>query len=175
MHERISLNIGTSLTAVFHYLAPFLGLKTQLANLVFAGPASGSAADPTFRSLAVADIPFAIKTGNTTHDISATGTQAITVGFQPTMVLIFQALASNRASVGLDDGTRQFCIYFPNLTDTSGASGASNANSIIAIASSGNFATAKITSLDTNGFTLTWSKTLSPTGTATILYVAIKS
>jgi hypothetical protein len=34
-----------------------LGLATQAANLVFAGPASGVAAAPTFRALAAADIP----------------------------------------------------------------------------------------------------------------------
>lgn len=37
-----------------------LGLDTQAANLVFAGPAAGGAAVPTFRSLVDADIPGAI-------------------------------------------------------------------------------------------------------------------
>lgn len=37
-----------------------LGLDTQLANLVFSGPAAGGAAVPTFRSLVDADIPAAI-------------------------------------------------------------------------------------------------------------------
>lgn len=34
-----------------------LGFQTQAANLVFAGPASGGAATPTFRALVLADIP----------------------------------------------------------------------------------------------------------------------
>jgi hypothetical protein len=34
-------------------------LATETANEVFAGPASGSAADPTFRALAAADLPLA--------------------------------------------------------------------------------------------------------------------
>ena len=34
-----------------------LSLDTQSANLVFAGPGSGPAADPTFRSLVAADVP----------------------------------------------------------------------------------------------------------------------
>lgn len=34
-------------------------LKTQTANMVFAGPATGSAAQPSFRSLVVADLSFA--------------------------------------------------------------------------------------------------------------------
>lgn len=33
---------------------------TQSANLVYAGPASGGAAQPTFRALAAADIPFSL-------------------------------------------------------------------------------------------------------------------
>jgi hypothetical protein len=36
-----------------------LALATQSANLVFAGPASGAAAAPTFRSIAAADLPNA--------------------------------------------------------------------------------------------------------------------
>jgi hypothetical protein len=43
-------------------------LRTQTANLVFAGPTSGGAAQPTFRALAAADIPTTI-TWPTTADI----------------------------------------------------------------------------------------------------------
>lgn len=50
-----------------------LALVTELANVVFAGPATGSAATPTFRSLVSADLPFTI--GNLTD----TGTDGITV------------------------------------------------------------------------------------------------
>lgn len=63
-------------------------LATQNANLVFAGPSSGSAATPTFRALAGADIPFTsgysvydaryVKSSDLTVDVrlavSATGT-----------------------------------------------------------------------------------------------------
>ena len=42
-----------------------LSLATQAANLVFAGPASGSAAAPTFRSLALADFPASGVTAGT--------------------------------------------------------------------------------------------------------------
>ncbi len=38
-------------------------LATQSANLVFAGPSTGSAAAPAFRSLAAADLPSMAKTG----------------------------------------------------------------------------------------------------------------
>lgn len=39
-----------------------LGLDTQTANYVLAGPTSGAAADPTFRAAVVADMPTAIRT-----------------------------------------------------------------------------------------------------------------
>lgn len=39
-------------------IADTISLATQSANLSFAGPASGSAATPTFRSLVGADLPF---------------------------------------------------------------------------------------------------------------------
>jgi len=50
-----------------------IGLDTQTANTVFAGPTSGGAADPTFRALVAADVP----------DISATyavATKGVTNG-----------------------------------------------------------------------------------------------
>jgi hypothetical protein len=49
-----------------------LTLDTQAANLVFAGPATGAAADPTFRALVDADIPAAIaRDSEVTSAISA--------------------------------------------------------------------------------------------------------
>ena len=50
-------------------------LATQNANIVFAGPSSGGAATPTFRSLAAADFPTAMVAGST-----AAGTNALGVG-----------------------------------------------------------------------------------------------
>jgi hypothetical protein len=41
-------------------IAITIGLATQSANLVFAGPSSGAAAQPTFRSLVAADLPGAV-------------------------------------------------------------------------------------------------------------------
>lgn len=44
-----------------------LGLDTQTANRIFAGPASGAAADPTFRAMVDADIPAAIARDSELH------------------------------------------------------------------------------------------------------------
>lgn len=57
-----------------------LGLDTQAANLVFAGPTSGGAVVPTFRTLVAADIPagYLLATGATTGATSQA--QAFTNG-----------------------------------------------------------------------------------------------
>lgn len=65
-----------------------LVLTPQLANTVFAGPASGSASDPTFRSVVNADLPgngaltingSAVSLGGSIT-VTATASQALTIG-----------------------------------------------------------------------------------------------
>jgi hypothetical protein len=51
-------------------------LATQSANLIFAGPTTGSAAIPTFRSLVLADLP-AISASNLTNGVTGTGAIAL--------------------------------------------------------------------------------------------------
>lgn len=48
-------------------------LATQLANIVFAGPTSGGAAAPTFRSLVVADLPAAVVFNNVADQVLTGG------------------------------------------------------------------------------------------------------
>lgn len=78
-------------------------LNNQTANTVLAGPASGSAAMPTFRALGTADLPFTY-TGNTTELPTFSG--AVTTGygvkFDATGNLISTGTASGTVtSVGL--------------------------------------------------------------------------
>jgi hypothetical protein len=59
-------SVGLSLPGIFNVTTSTVsstgtltaGLSNQNANTVFAGPASGSAAQPTFRALGISDIPF---------------------------------------------------------------------------------------------------------------------
>jgi len=120
--------------------------------------------------------------GTFTRDIStADGTQAVTgVGFQPTHI-IFKGNVNAVAggfSVGFDDGTTR---------STSGADG-SNASTFIAGHStadisilcrdvagvSGASYEGKASSLDSDGFTITWNKINSPTGSLVMYYMAFK-
>jgi len=73
-----------------------LALKTQSANLVFAGPSSGSAAAPTFRSLVSADMPgsrtgaiqFTIDGGGSTPSTGNKGYIEVPTGFTITSVVL---------------------------------------------------------------------------------------
>lgn len=114
------------------------------------------------------------KVGSFTRDISlASGSQAITgVGFQPTAVLFLSNVTTTaQISVGVDDGTNVGAVIDNNggSTDTY-VSGTSNSISLRVDGS--NRAEAAIQSLDSDGFTLSWTKTGFPTGTATMIYLA---
>lgn len=59
-----------------------LTLSTQTAGTVFAGPVSGGAAQPTFRTLSYSDLPLKLYVENSSSPVapSATGTNAVAIG-----------------------------------------------------------------------------------------------
>lgn len=112
-----------------------------------------------------------IKISSFTHDSSTTGAQSVTgVGFQPRSLIFFTSLGSSAvATTGFDNGTT--AEYTVTALSTVAAS---TSNSIAAIVDSSNLNQAKITSLIADGFTVTWSKTGTPTGTSTTLFMAFQ-
>jgi hypothetical protein len=106
---------------------------------------------------------------------SSSGTQTVTgVGFQPRGVIFFAAVPSvvGAASWGLDDGTNSEGIRGGTVagefnTQTDGGS-------IEVVISGGNYQSASITTLNPDGFIVTWAKTGTPTGTATVKYLAMR-
>ena len=111
-----------------------------------------------------------------TYDLStASGSQAITgVGFVPKSLVIFAFVdgAAGRASWGLTDGTTSVNLADnETVTDDQLTGGSALVNIIV---SAGNTATAALTSFDTDGFTLAWTKTGTPTGTATLQFLATR-
>lgn len=107
----------------------------------------------------------AFKVATTTRDIStATGTQAITgIGFTPRGVIIDCFLpADNAQSYGMADAASAYCRY--ELGDTTNQ--AFNANLITIGLSATAYQTATLSSFDSDGLTLSWTKTGTPTGTA---------
>jgi hypothetical protein len=117
-----------------------------------------------------------VKVGVVSRDVStASGAGAETVvGFQPKAVIFFTTNASSgnkEFSVGIDDGTTSACV-FHNYTSATGEYLDDQTASIYFKSSAGTHKGA-ISSLGSNGFTITWTKTSSPTGNINVPYLAI--
>lgn len=115
------------------------------------------------------------KIGSFSRDVStATGTQAVTgVGFQPRLLVLLSNLGSSPATgASFTDGTNHGLIY--NQHAFSANSWANSSTNIVTIEQgSGNQYNGALSSLDSDGFTISWTKTGSPTGTATIYFLAL--
>jgi hypothetical protein len=116
------------------------------------------------------------KVGSFTRDIStATGTQAITgVGFQPTAILIFGGVTGSAAiSAGFSDGSTHGGLSNGHLA--SADTWAVLTTELIRInQGSGNFYDGTISAFGADGFTVSWTKNGTPTGTATLGYLAFR-
>lgn len=106
----------------------------------------------------------------------ANGNQAITgVGFRPSAVLFFAATTSTtQISFGLDDGNAQVRRINYDATAAVWLSNTAG-DSIRLVAQAGVTETVgAIETMDADGFTISWLKTGSPTGTAHVNYVAFR-
>lgn len=117
------------------------------------------------------------KIGTFTRDMTAaTGSVAYTgVGFKPKAVIFLCGVTggSTWGSIGFTDGTSDVSWY--NNHASSADSWVLNvANSIDGTTGSGAAQVTTTTSLDADGFTLSWTKIGSPTGTATVAYLALR-
>ena len=112
---------------------------------------------------------------STTHDVSATGTQAITgAGFKPSSGVIFATIDNTEgAAWGMFDSSKAIVAL---LANRSGAAGVYEPYSAICLYNADGSAAASftITSLDADGLTITWEKIGSPTGTATIKLLLLR-
>ena len=117
-----------------------------------------------------ADTRFEV--GSFTRDISLTTSQEINLvgAFQPKAVMFFSAFGSYGYSIGAVDGTR---IGMSSMSGTT-PNYTSNNEYAIYITDGTNTSYATLTSLDSDGFTLAWAKSSSPTGTTTIVYIAFR-
>lgn len=111
--------------------------------------------------------------GSFDRDVSVTGTQAITgVGFKPRRVYAFLSLigtGDGAMSWGMSVGSAASRALLRNL----GTGDFAQSGSMLAAyqVDGSNIAIADMTSFDADGFTVTWSKTGTPTGTARISYI----
>lgn len=112
------------------------------------------------------------ETGTFTRDISTTGSQEVNLSgaFQPKALLFLCSFTSYGMSFGAYDGTTASFGYAVGTTPTYSYGG----TYCVVISDGTNTAYATPNSLDSDGFTVTWTKANSPTGTATITYIAYK-
>jgi hypothetical protein len=116
-----------------------------------------------------------VKTGFFSRDISiATGTQIVTgIGFKPKSIFAFSAIsASQRASWGLDDG-----VSPRGINDDSGTSAdnyTNTGNLVSMVITPSDIYEGQISSFDADGFTISWLKIGSPTGTVSVNFMAFR-
>ena len=116
-----------------------------------------------------------VKVGTFTRDTAtASGNQAITgVGFTPKALLFMGGQASSaEIGFGLSDGTNEQDLYDRhNIAADTWAIG--NGRPLTFVQAENVDYSGTIASLDADGFTITWTRAGTPTGTLTIMYLAI--
>lgn len=150
-----------------------------LASPTFSGTPAAPTATAATSTTQLATTAFVqsnigYKVGTFTRDTTlASGTQAVTgVGFLPKAVIFLANQSTTKEmSVGIDDGTTNACIY---QTSTAGTFNLTT-NSIVDDEASGSASySGAITTLGADGFTITWTKVGSPSGTLTVYYLALR-
>ena len=119
-----------------------------------------------------------IKFGSFTRDMTAASGDAVItgVGFQPRLVIFMAALTSNTStfSVSIDSANGSSGSGVGSIFTRGSASFLAGTSYSIQLETTAgtNFQSGSISAVGTDGFTVTWVKTGSPTGTANIFYAA---
>jgi len=102
-------------------------------------------------------------------DVSYTG-----VGFKPSLIFFFGGVHTTQGtmSAGFSNGTAHEGVFL--YLDTTLKTGVNSAAAINIHTSAADAQTAIVKSFDADGFTLTWTKASSPTGTTIINYIALR-
>ncbi len=157
--------------------------NAKLANMVqdtFKGRADGAGTGvpvdlTATQAMVILQTTARFKVGSFTRDVTtASGNQAITgVGFVPKAIIILATINATAAmSVGFSDGTTHECLR--DLVGLGANTYGPATNLINLLVDGSNFTTADLSSFDSDGFTIAWTKTGSPTGTATLYYLALR-
>ncbi len=172
-----------------HYTA-FKAATSQSTDATFVLPAADGTANFPLKTDGSGNLSFAAiapaavtgtavtncKVGTFTFDLSsANGSTSVvsTLTFTPKSVIFMGGVnGSSCVSMnGFDDGTTKGSVSDDNV-DSGATYAVSTAQSIVFARAAGANQQGHITTLASNGFTVTWTKTGSPTGTATIIYMA---
>lgn len=176
-----TLVFDDALVLLYHattFILPGLASITTVAKdtAVFRSEGSGNWRCISYtRSTGKAVNPAQFKIGTFTRDLTAvTGTVNITgLGFTPTAVFIMGGLsASTEIGFGMDNGTTRINVY--NNSAVSATTWGVVTTAVISVVESGsNYQIATISALASGQFTVSWTKTGTPTGTATFGYLAL--
>ena len=102
-----------------------------------------------------------------TADVAYTG-----VGFKPAAII---AIAAINGTIQYSNGMADAGLTTGNLYNSQASTNAYvDANFISLWAAGGGNQTGTLKTLDSDGFTITWTKYLSPTGTATIKFLCFR-
>lgn len=162
-------NVGKSVT--------WANIKATLAA-TYALIANGTANYKMFMNAAGTSAEWAngMKIGTFTYDTStASGTQAITgVGFKPSKIIfLINVPNTSEVSIGFSDGSVNYSIY--NTYAAAAGQWSVITSSVLTLLQTAVISlTGTISALGSDGFTITWTKTGSKTGTATIIYLALR-
>lgn len=128
----------------------------------------GASADPVW-----ADALSQVVQGTFSRDIAtASGSQAITgLGFQPKAIILIGVVDSGASCWGLATASSDNCIF---RRPSDGAMFTGTGILQFQNNATPDQAYATLASFDADGFTLTWTKQNSPTGTANIHYLAVR-
>lgn len=132
----------------------------------------GSTADMTY-----SDARFAI--GSFSRDMStASSSQAITgVGFAPTALIFFAVTDGAKVAswgFGKNATSGSVCIFHNDIAAADTFSLYSGSGAIMHVVSAGNCYVGVLSSLNSDGFTIGWTKVGSPTGTLVTTYLALR-
>jgi len=110
--------------------------------------------------------------GTTTRDLTSISADvAYTgVGFKPSAIIAFSAVGGF-LGIGMDNITTKGTGY---LYGTTPVYEIGSSFLLKLIYTSGDYQTAIVKTFDADGFTLTWTKTLSPSGSFSIYYLALR-
>ncbi|MDD5614889.1 MAG: hypothetical protein PHH85_01655 [Candidatus Methanoperedens sp.] len=152
-----------------------VAIQASLAQLV---QNQGIIADANGLLLSSANFSFysdnRLKILNATHDISLTGNQSITgFGFKPTIVIFIVSASGKTASWGMYDGALSQCLW-RSSNDSADTFSINTSLACVLNTALGVYSQFSAISLDGDGVTISWSKTGSPTGTATILIAGFR-
>ena len=172
-NKTITATTNNVVAKSLHSATTVVGVSTATA------PTSGQVLTATSSTVATWQTPaLSSKIFALTRDLTAvTGNVATTgIGFIPTSIVFMCDLDTKKSnSMAVVDSTKASTGWYQSDVPQSGVITDAGANACaFAQSSANNYAIAIVASFDADGFTLTWAKTGSPTGTANVMGIAYK-